>query len=95
MIRGQDADSSFSDSLQVKGQISSWLHINPGNELPVVCGGRYIPEVNYSVDLPGNHLIDLEVSANIFGSAAFNFKDGSYFEGKIKPYRAWIRYLQR
>lgn len=91
-ITGQDGNSGVSDSLIFKGQLSAWAHFNPSNELKLYLGGRYIPEINYSLNLPKNRLIDFEISANIYGSIGMNFSDSSNAEGKIKPYRVWARY---
>jgi hypothetical protein len=37
-------------------------------------------------------MLDLEASANIFGSLGFHPFDTSYATGGLKPYRAWVRY---
>jgi hypothetical protein len=80
------------DSLAVKGQLSVYSHYNASNELPWLNGGRYIPQLNYRHNLKNNRLIDFEVSANLFGNAALNPFDTIHLEGKIKPYRLWVRY---
>lgn len=89
---GQDTSRTLSDSLIFKGQLSVWAHYNPSNELPLYTGGRYIPEINYSINLPKNRLIDFAVSANTYGNLGMNFSDSSHAEGNIKPYRVWARY---
>ena len=80
------------DSLQFKGQLSPWINLNFDNKLPLYMGGNYIPQVNYSHEISKNRLFDTELSANIYGSAGFHPFDSARFNGKIKPYRAWIRY---
>ena len=92
LSRSQEADTNITDSLAFRGQLSAWAHFNPSNDLLINLGGRYIPEISYGIQFPGNHLIDLEITANVFGNTGFNFQDSADFNGKIKPYRAWIRY---
>jgi hypothetical protein len=80
------------DSLHFKGQLSAWALYNPGNALPVYLGGRYIPQLNYNIQLPKESLIDFEASANINGNVGFHPFDTGKADGKIKPYRLWARY---
>ena len=94
-LKAQDEDSEFHDSLTFQGQLSSVLHFNNGNELPLLLSGRYIPQINYNIYLKNNSLIDFEYSANIFGNAQFDPFTDNEFSGKIKNYRAWARYSTR
>lgn len=84
------------DSLPVKhtfkGQASAFLLFNPDNTLKIWTGGRYIPTYSLVKPLPEKRLLDLEVSANISGSFASVPFDTTYTDGKIRPYRAWVRY---
>jgi len=80
------------DSLRFSGQFSSWANINAKNELPLWGGVRYIPQINYSIPAASKGQFDSEFSANIFGSAGLHPFDTVSAAGKIKPYRAWIRY---
>lgn len=83
------------DSLKIKGQASGWVNYNGSNNLPVYLGGRYIPQLNYGVDLKNDHKIDLEGSLNLNGSAGLNPFDSAQVSGQIKPYRLWVRYSSR
>jgi hypothetical protein len=85
-------DTSGQDSLRLSGQVSSWLNLNSGNDLPFWGGARYIPQLNYSMQVEPKGQYDTEMSANIFGSAGLHPFDTLSANGKIKPYRAWIRY---
>jgi hypothetical protein len=80
------------DSLAFDGQLSSWLLMNPSNELPVYAGARYIPELNLYFPLKNNRMLDMEASANIFGNLGFQPFDTAHGDGYLKPYRAWVRY---
>ena len=94
-LKGQNGDSGFHDSLQFQGQLSSYIHYNGGNELPLLLSGRYIPQANYSIFLKNSQLIDFEYAANVYGNAEFDPFSDSDFNGKIKNYRAWARYSTR
>lgn len=53
--------------------------------------GRYIPQVNFERPTGGKGLFDIEVSGNFYGSAGTLGGNWSS-QGKIRPYRAWLRY---
>jgi hypothetical protein len=80
------------DSLDFKGQLSAYTHLNPDNSLPWWNGGRYIPELNYSHRFSDKQLFDLEASVNLYGNAGLRPFDSSGFNGAFKPYRLWTRY---
>jgi hypothetical protein len=83
------------DSLGFKGQISAWMLYNGGNDLPLHLGGRYIPQLNYDLDLKNDYQIDFETSLNINGSLGINSFDSLMSNGQLKPYRLWARYSSR
>ena len=80
------------DSLMFKGQLSVWSLYNGGLDLPVYMGGRYIPQLNYEVNLKNDQLIDFEASTNINGNFGFHPFDTLDASGTLKPYRLWGRY---
>ena len=80
------------DSLNFKGQLSFWTNYNPAGSLDLWFGGRYIPQLNYNITLPGNRLIDFELSASLSATAGMNPFDTIKADALIKPYRGWIRY---
>jgi hypothetical protein len=83
------------DSLKIKGQASGWINYNFVNHPPLYFGGRYIPQLNYNLDLKNDHKIDFEASMNLNGSAGFNPFDSLKATAQLKPYRLWIRYSTR
>ena len=89
---GQDSIQGIQDTLKFKGQLSTWAHFNPDNPYPLYLGGRYIPQLNYEIQLSKNKLIDFELSANLYGDAGIHFFDSAYIDGNINPYRLWGRY---
>jgi hypothetical protein len=80
------------DSLQFSGQLSAWALYNPDIALPVYMGGRYIPQLNYGIQLPKGSMVDFEASVNINGLIGFHPFDTTNTDGKMKPYRLWARY---
>ena len=80
------------DSLEFKGQLSAYTHINPHNKLAWWNGARYIPQLNYQYHLKENRLIDFEASANIYGNIGTIPFDSVSTNGNIKPYRLWARF---
>jgi hypothetical protein len=81
------------DSLLFQGQISAWVNYNPEIEAQLQSGTRYIPQLNYSLNLNSpEQKVDFEASANIFGDMQLYPFDKNNINGKIKPYRAWARY---
>jgi len=90
--KGQDSLSSGKYGFTFKGQLSTYTHVNPDNELPWWSGARYIPQLNYEHGLKDRQLIDFEASANLYGNMGLHPFDTASFNGDIKPYRAWARY---
>ncbi len=86
------ARSQSTDSLKFKGQASAWINYNHGNKLPVYTGGRYIPQLDYNINLKDEHKIDFEASVNVNGNAGFSPFDTINATGQLKPYRFWARY---
>jgi hypothetical protein len=91
-VKGQDSANEVNSELKYQGQVSAAGHYNGGNELPLLLSGRYIPQLNYSLFLNNNQLIDFEYSANFYGNAEYDPFSDSDYTGKIKNYRAWARY---
>ncbi len=83
------------DSLSFSGELIGWTNINTGNDLPLWFGGRYIPELDYSIRLSKNRMIDFDGSANIFGTMGLHPFDSINASGRLKPYRFWARYSTR
>lgn len=92
---GQDSIPANPSGFNIKGQFSSIVHFNGGNDLPLFLSGRYIPQLNYKSVLPNNKLFDFELAANIYGNASFDPFSASDYYGKIKNYRVWVRYSAR
>lgn len=83
---------SNADSLTFQGQLSIWALYNHGNDLPVWLGGRYLPQLNYFINLPGSKMLDFELSLNINGAGGFDPFTNSNMDGVVKLYRGWMRW---
>ena len=80
------------NTLEYSGQLSAWSQYTPDITPDFWLGARYIPQLNYKNPLKAEHLIDFELSANILGEMGTQLFDQATFDGKVKPYRAWMRY---
>ncbi len=81
--------------IEFGGQLQGWTNYSSGNDLEVGLGLRYIPELNYSIQLKEQKLIDFKVSPNLFGSINMHPFDAAQADANIRPYRAWARYASR
>lgn len=86
------ATSSGQDGLRFSGQVSSWMNINSETTLPLWGGARYIPQINFQEGISQTQNFDMELSANLFGSAGLRPFDSLSASGNLKPYRLWARY---
>lgn len=84
-------ESKVETDLSVEGQLSAWGNYNPNNDYYIITGARYIPQINYEIELDKKHLFDFEVSANTAGTLAFN-NSSILDDGSLDWYRAWARY---
>lgn len=91
-LHAQDLTNKVSDTLIFSGQVSALGSYNFDNALPLQIAGRYIPTLDYDINLKKNRLIDFEAAANISGSFSSHPFDTMSTDGNISPYRAWARY---
>ncbi|MEP3387189.1 MAG: hypothetical protein ABJO02_03320 [Reichenbachiella sp.] len=81
------------DSLVFNGQLSAFGSYAPNNDLEIMLGGRYIPELSYAWPMKKEVKLDVFASANIYGNTMFHPFDSSDWRGDLQPYRVWARYL--
>jgi hypothetical protein len=55
-------------------------------------GLRYIPELSFKSPVGEKYSFEAEFSANAFGSGLYWSADSTIWDGKIKPYRAWMKF---
>jgi hypothetical protein len=95
LLTALSSNSSAQDSLVFREQLSAWLQASPGSYNTFWSGVRYIPQVNYSVSLPRERLIDFEGSLNIAALAGFHEFNEVQTDININLYRFWARYSTR
>jgi hypothetical protein len=77
--------------LDFKNQVSAWFSLNDARPSTPRFGLRYIPSLSLIKAIGNNLSVDGEVSANAYGlGQASGWKDISA-DGRIKPYRLWLR----
>jgi hypothetical protein len=74
-----------------KGLISVWLFDNFERSSDSRLAGRFIPEFSLSQPVSGSLSLDVNLSLNAYGLAAVRSGEDIRTEGKIKPYRFWLR----
>jgi hypothetical protein len=82
--------SLHGQNLDFSGQVIGWSTLNPSDPLKIKTGGRFIPEISFSLPV-GKLTIEGEASANLWGTATYVRNDSVYLEEKISPYRGWIK----
>ncbi len=81
----------FSQTVTLNGQFSGWLTGN--EESPVLQSGfRYMPDVFIQKTLGSRFIADAEISFNTYATGNFNSWKIRDTEGKLKPYRLWVRF---
>ncbi len=90
---GGISEAMFAQSdLKFNGQVSTWTGLNAGSDLPVLAGGRYLPEVSFGVGRQDTSYFDAELSVNAFANSQFQPFDTFLNSSGLRPYRAWVRY---
>lgn len=91
-VQSQDTIQTLRDTVIFSGQVSAYTNFNNSGVNSVFLGGRYIPELGYSLITRGQYRFHLETSLNIWGTAGFPaLKDADYI-GDIDPHRVWMRF---
>ncbi len=86
---GQMKSSAQTWSLQ--GQASGWLASTPAHGPISQSGLRYIPELTIQQKLTDALDGEADLSLNSYALGRFADSQSPEYEGKIKPYRAWLR----
>ena len=74
-----------------KGLISVWLFDNFERASDTQAGGRFIPEFSLGQRLSDSFSLDVNLSLNAYGLAEVRSRGEILTEGKVKPYRFWLR----
>ena len=82
----------MSQTYDVQGQLSGWVMYSEETSSHTHVGLRYIPGLFISRHVTGEHSIDAELSLNSYGTGLIHELDDMETDGKIKPYRLWLRF---
>ncbi|MBN2213925.1 MAG: hypothetical protein JW723_06760 [Bacteroidales bacterium] len=85
------AVSTFTQSVDFKGQLSGWSALKPEKPFQSAFGGRYIPELLISKQLNDKLKVDADISVNLYGTSIIPSFDSIETDGKVKFYRLWVR----
>jgi len=85
---------TFSQTLDFRGQVSSWTTIKdkPAEGLSGGAGFTYLPELSANYGLDTNANLDMEIAINAFTTFDYDSMEYITDNGKIEPYRLWLRY---
>lgn len=81
----------FAQALDFRGQISGWMTFNGSQVDKSQLGVRYLPELLLEQSLTKALTLSADISLNSYGSGQFNGWNKFDTDGKIKPYRLWLR----
>lgn len=84
--------TAFSQTLNVKGQLSTWVILNDQGSSTALLGLRYLPTLTIDKSLPAERRVDAELSMNAYASAPVDDSDDLSASAKAKPYRLWTRF---
>ena len=76
----------------LQGQLSGWVTFTENESSPTQVGLRYIPDLHISKSVSRAFSIDAELSLNSYGTGLFHDLNDIETDGKIKPYRFWLRF---
>jgi len=80
-----------SQTNELHGQASGWLGTNHENSFSSQLGFRYIPDLVLEHKLSDQIDANVEISLNTFTTAGYAEHESPSYDGKVKPYRGWIR----
>jgi hypothetical protein len=82
----------LSQSYGLEGQLSGWMTVNPERSFQSQIGLRYIPALSIGKEISEKYTLDSELSLNTYGAGLISPFDSININGKIKPYRMWVRF---
>jgi len=83
--------SLTSQKLDFLNQVSVWFSLNDARPSTPRFGLRYIPSLSLIKPIGNNLSVDGEVSANAYASGQASGWKNLSADGRIKPYRLWLR----
>lgn len=88
----QESSDSSRWETDVEGMLAAWITASHSNTLNAQGGIRYIPGLSAGHTFRKSLKLDAEASLNAYGSATFWSDDSISLDGKVKPYRMWLRF---
>jgi len=82
----------FSQTLDLKGQLSTWVIENDQTSPGGTLGLRYLPTLTIDKPLSAERKIDAELSLNAYASAPAGDSGDLSASTTVKPYRVWGRF---
>ena len=90
---------TYSGQLAGLGQYG-YTYFNGADRHAFRVDGRYLPQISFETSVGDHGLFDLEISGDFYGtvawnSAGFGAGEGTAkwdIDGRIRPYRGWLRY---
>lgn len=84
--------ASFCQNAELEGMLAGWGTLSYSKKLNSMVGFRFVPDLKLNFPVGDNFKIDSEVSFNTWASGTFWSDDSITNDGKIKPYRIWLKF---
>jgi len=84
--------NAFPQTLEFRGLFSGWMTGNDDESRKMQIALRYIPSLSIEKTISKRYTFDIEFSLNAYGFAQMHSFDNIETDGKIKPYRMWLRF---
>jgi hypothetical protein len=81
-----------SQTLDLKGQLSTWITLSDQGSPAGILGLRYLPTLTIDKPLSAERKLDAELSLNAYASAPAGDSHDVGASAKAKPYRLWTRF---
>lgn len=78
-------------AVEWRGLMTGWAGGGFREKVRPVFGFRYIPSVSAGKTWGSGWSLDMDLSVNAYGSARFISRDDIHSDGRVKPYRGWLR----
>ena len=84
--------SAFGQSFEFRGMFAGWITGNKDESSKLQIALRYIPSFYIEKEISRGFTFDVEFSLNAYGYAQLHSSYNMETDGKIKPYRMWLRF---
>jgi hypothetical protein len=84
--------NAFPQTFELRGMLSGWITGSDDETRKMQIALRYIPTLSVKKPISKRYTFDAELSLNAYGFAQLQSFDSVKADGKIKPYRMWLRF---